>query len=400
MKNRVLAATYFTGLAFGVTWGGSFLILQLYAYFLGANYLEIALLSALFSLTMGVSQPLWGIISDAIKKRKLFIITNTLLSIPIFLSLTYPFIPWIIIGRMFWAAIIAAIPVVLMTVTSEVVSARSKGKGLGGYNAATSFGYAVGLLSSGFFFNLFGIFLSFVVYSLLVISSVFFYYFAVPEVEKPEIEKTISGDKTVRAAPSLFSVIYERVVLLKKSGPLTVVSVLVLLLTTSQGSVFGLLSIYLLIKGISKSMIGLLFSVFSFIALPTSPLFGHLSDVIGRKKVLILSAILYVISSLMYYYLPPDPLFVLLAIITNGSAFSALLASSSAYVADVTTDDLRGEAMGVINGMSSFGWGFGPIISGAITLYLGIESIFIVALVAALFAGILTTIFLKESLKK
>ena len=93
-------------------------------------------------------------------------------------------------------------------------------------------------------------------------------------------------------------------------------------------------------------------------------------------------------------------LFVLLAISINGSAYSALLASSSAYVADVTSDDLRGEAMGVINGMSSFGWGFGPIIAGTVTLYLGIESIFLVALTAALFAGILTTIFLKESLRK
>jgi len=400
MKSRVLAAAYFTGLAFGVTWGGSFLILQLYAYSLGANYLEVALLSALFSLTMGIFQPFWGILSDTIKKRKLFIITNTLLSIPIFLSLTYPYVPWIIVGRMFWAAVVAAVPVILMTVTSEVVSARSKGKGLGGYNAATSFGYALGLLSSGFFFNLFGILMSFVIYSLLVLLSVFFYYFSVPEVKKPAEDTPTSDVEIPKSSSSLFSVVYERIILLKKGGPLTVVSFLVLLLTTAQGSVFGLLSIYLLIKGIPRSLIGLLFSVFSFIALPTSPLFGHLSDIIGRKKVLILSALMYILSSLMYYYLPPDPLFVFLAISINGSAFSALSASSSAYVADVTSDDLRGEAMGVINGMSSFGWGFGPIIAGTITLYFGIESIFLVALTAALFAGILTAAFLKESLKK
>ena len=97
-----------------------------------------------------------------------------------------------------------------------------------------------------------------------------------------------------------------------------------------------------------------LFSVFSLAQLLTAPLWGRLSDKIGRTPVILIS---FAGSALGYLWLAfaTDLQMIYLARIFSG-VMNGWLATSQAYVADVTDDQGRAKGMGMLG--AAFGLGF------------------------------------------
>ena len=148
--------------------------------------------------------------------------------------------------------------------------------------------------------------------------------------------------------------------------------------------------------GASPVAVGLIYSTVAFCALFASPLWGRLSDRIGRKGVLLAAQIANAIG------------FILLGIggalwvIYLARAIEGLggggLGVTQAYVSDVTTPEERARAFGLVGATFGIGFLIGPAISGVLVRFGYAVPLFFAACLA-LATIALTTFLLPESRK-
>ncbi len=128
------------------------------------------------------------------------------------------------------------------------------------------------------------------------------------------------------------------------------------------GLVIPLLPFYAVRFGASPQEVTLLLAVYSLMQLFTAPLWGRLSDRIGRRPVLMTSM---AASALAYLWLgAADTLWMLFAARALAGACAGNIAAAQAYIADVTTPEKRAKGMGLIGAAFGLGFIFGPALGG------------------------------------
>jgi len=173
-----------------------------------------------------------------------------------------------------------------------------------------------------------------------------------------------------------------------------------LILTTcvnliALGVVLPVLPFYVTAFDAGPEIATLIFSVFSAASLLTAPIWGRISDKIGRKPVMLFSVACTCVS---YIWLAQaDSLWEIFASRCFAGATAGWLTVSQAYIADVTTSENRAKGLGFLG--AAFGVGF--VIGPAITFGIlgGGESLALPALFGAGFTAlgfVLTLIFIKE----
>jgi MFS family permease len=130
------------------------------------------------------------------------------------------------------------------------------------------------------------------------------------------------------------------------------------------GIVMPVLPFYALEFGASATVLGLLMMVYAAAQFVFAPLWGRLSDRIGRRPVLLMT-VAGTAASLLALGLAPSLPWIFAARVFGG-AFAANISVASAYIADVTAEAERTRWMGLLG--ASFGVGFllGPAIGGAL----------------------------------
>lgn len=118
----------------------------------------------------------------------------------------------------------------------------------------------------------------------------------------------------------------------------------------------------------SPVQISLLFTLYSLMQFLFAPLWGHLSDRIGRKPVL-LAGLLGSGMALVGFGLADRLWLLFLARGLAGLMSSAVLPTAMAYVADVTDDSSRGRGMGIMGAAMGLGFIFGPGIGGVLARF-------------------------------
>ncbi len=147
--------------------------------------------------------------------------------------------------------------------------------------------------------------------------------------------------------------------------------------------------------GATALQVGLLMAIYSAMQFLFSPLWGGLSDRIGRRPVLLISIGGTALAHLLFYYAHNMELLFLARFLAG--LFSANISTAMAYIADHTSDRERSKSMGLIG--AAFGLGFicGPALGGLVTG----ENENLPALIAALISTanfILAFFILRESL--
>ncbi|MGH7048413.1 MAG: MFS transporter [Stellaceae bacterium] len=128
------------------------------------------------------------------------------------------------------------------------------------------------------------------------------------------------------------------------------------------GLVIPLLPFYAVRFGASPQEVTLLLAVYSLMQLFTAPLWGRLSDRIGRRPVLMISMATF---ALAYLWLgAADALWMLFAARALAGACAGNIAAAQAYIADVTTPENRARGMGMIGAAFGLGFIFGPALGG------------------------------------
>jgi MFS family permease len=107
-----------------------------------------------------------------------------------------------------------------------------------------------------------------------------------------------------------------------------------------------------------------LFATYSLASLLTAPLWGRLSDRIGRRPVLMVSM---AAASLAYVWLAfGTALWVLFAARGLAGACAGNIAAAQAYIADITPPEKRARGMGMIGAAFGLGFIIGPVLGGVL----------------------------------
>ncbi|MGH7661658.1 MAG: MFS transporter [Vulcanimicrobiaceae bacterium] len=150
--------------------------------------------------------------------------------------------------------------------------------------------------------------------------------------------------------------------------------------------------------GVGDVVVGLLFASFSFTQLIGGPIWGNVSDRIGRKKVLIISQIGATIGWTMLAFAPSIG-WVFVARIIEGLS-GGNISVTQAYVSDLVEPERRARAFSYIGATFSGGLIFGPAIGGFLVDRYGFSAPFLAAAALQVVTLIATIFFLPESRSK
>jgi len=145
--------------------------------------------------------------------------------------------------------------------------------------------------------------------------------------------------------------------------PLAIVFLTIFVNLVGFGIIIPLLPFYAQTFGASPLVIGLLFASFSVSQLVAAPLLGDMSDRWGRRPVLIFSLLGTVVSFVMLA-LAQSLAMLFAARIVDGLS-GGNITTARAYIADITTEENRAKAFGILG--AAFGLGFivGPALGAA-----------------------------------
>ncbi len=115
--------------------------------------------------------------------------------------------------------------------------------------------------------------------------------------------------------------------------------------------------------GASPTQLGLLMAVYSLMQLLFAPMWGRISDKIGRKPVIMIGIFGLGISFLLMA-LSTELWMLFAARVLGGFLSSANMPTVMAYVADITSEEDRGKGMGIVGAAVGMGFVFGPAIGG------------------------------------
>ena len=128
------------------------------------------------------------------------------------------------------------------------------------------------------------------------------------------------------------------------------------------GLVIPLLPFYALRFTASPQQVTVLLAVYSLMQLFTAPLWGRLSDRVGRRPVLMVSM---TASVLAYFWIgSATALWMLFAARAVAGACAGNIAAAQAYIADITKPEDRAKGMGVIGAAFGLGFIIGPALGG------------------------------------
>jgi len=147
-------------------------------------------------------------------------------------------------------------------------------------------------------------------------------------------------------------------------------SLLILFLTVfidliGFGMVIPFLSFYAREYGASGTTVGAVVGIYSIMQFFFAPVWGRMSDRIGRRPVLLISLTASCIGYFLFGF--AQHLWVLFASRVIAGAGGANIGTAQAYIADTTTAEERAKGMGLIG--AAFGMGFilGPPLSGILS---------------------------------
>ncbi|MDQ0059510.1 MFS transporter [Paenibacillus harenae] len=142
---------------------------------------------------------------------------------------------------------------------------------------------------------------------------------------------------------------------------------------------------------------GWMLALYSAVSFVLSPLWGGLSDRIGRRPIILIGILGFAVSFLLFGLSSGDLTLMYLSRILGGLFSGAVASVIVAYVADITPPEQRTKGMGLVGMSIGLGFTVGPGFGGILSL-ISLETPFYAASGLALVTFILAFMMLKESL--
>ncbi len=157
----------------------------------------------------------------------------------------------------------------------------------------------------------------------------------------------------------------QRTKVLKK--PQVVIFLTVFIYLLGFGMIIPILPLLSTHYGASAFQAGLLMSVYSLMQFIFSPMWGKLSDKIGRRPILMYCLLGEAVSYILLAQSRSLEMLFVSRILTG--FFGASISTASAYISDITPPNERSKGMALIGAAFGMGFLFGPAIGGGLTYY-------------------------------
>jgi DHA1 family tetracycline resistance protein-like MFS transporter len=145
-------------------------------------------------------------------------------------------------------------------------------------------------------------------------------------------------------------------------SPLVIIFVTVFIDLLGFGIIIPLLPFYAETFGASALVVGLLSTSFSLMQFLFAPIWGRLSDIFGRRPIILAGLLGSAVSYLAFGLAASLPM-LFAARILAGIA-GANIPTAQAFIADSTTPENRAKGMGLVGAAFGLGFIFGPAIGG------------------------------------
>jgi multidrug resistance protein len=179
-------------------------------------------------------------------------------------------------------------------------------------------------------------------------------------------------------------------------SPILVIFTTVFLDLVGFGIIIPLVGIYGRHYGATSLQLAVLGSVYSLMQFFFSPIWGRMSDRLGRRPILLMSLLGSTLSYFLFSIADTLPLIIISRALAG--IFAANISTAQAYIADVTEEKDRAKGMGLIGAAFGIGFTLGPPIGGISTAKLGMSAPGIIAGTLCGLNLVLAWFRLKESL--
>src|SRR5512144_2767985 len=152
-----------------------------------------------------------------------------------------------------------------------------------------------------------------------------------------------------------------------RRSPLLIIFFTVFIDLVGFGIILPLLPYYAETYGASSLTVGLLSTSYSLMQFLFTPIWGRLSDRYGRRPLILLSLLGSCVGFLVFG-LGHSLAVLFLARMIAGVA-GAIIPTTNAYIADVTTPENRAKGMGLVGAAFGLGFVLGPAIGGVLSPY-------------------------------
>ena len=354
--DRNIKALMAFSLLIGITIGFNFTILPLHIVHLRDDLFWVGLIVSLQYLAMVIMTFGWGAISDRIGQRKNIIIMGNLVA-----SIFYFFFPFadIILLTILRGVQVFFIASWLMAYAlATEYRPDKKGEIIGWFTVYNSLGWGVGSLMGGFvyafdinlFFYLSGIFSIMAALVLIPITD--------PPLEKPKTSFIRS------------------ILNLKNMPEIIKLCVTVLILVLGSYMVFAIFAVYLQFNDIPIPAIGIVVALSGLPSAGLASIVGKLSDVYGRKIILLTAILLY--AGIWFVYGIVDNIWLVIALWLI-PAYTFYTISTTAIISDLTPSHQRGRGIGLLNSFYNIGAFIGSFLGGALAASIGFKPTFLIA---------------------
>ncbi len=156
-----------------------------------------------------------------------------------------------------------------------------------------------------------------------------------------------------------------------------------------SGMIYSVFALFVENLGATMAQIGLVFTVGAASGALAAPLFGRLSDKVGRKPILLVSMGVFVLVFLLYS-LARSYIDVYAIQMMEGVAWAALGATTVALITDIVPAEEKGQAIGMYNMTWNLGWIAGPTLGGFLAETIGFRQTFLIC-AALIMIGLVMT---------
>ncbi|MCM3638320.1 MFS transporter [Sporosarcina luteola] len=148
-------------------------------------------------------------------------------------------------------------------------------------------------------------------------------------------------------------------------------------------------------QGLSEIHVGGLLTVYSLASFFTAPLWGSLSDRVGRKKLILIGLLGFSLSFFLFAFFIHNLTLLYLSRVVGGIFSGALYTAVTGFVGDMTTEENRNKYMGLLGMSIGLGFIFGPAIGGVLG-DISLQTPFIASGILTLLLLVYAGIILKE----